>query len=101
MDLSSSRFRAFAVSMGFSFWFFIITSALGIFSIEFFTIFLIVIFPLMQLLSIKISKALDVVALFNTKLFLGILFVGVISVYGIFFTILRLDLLRLKEKGKS
>tara|TARA_B100001758_G_C17821875_1_gene309751 strand:+ start:287 stop:505 length:219 start_codon:yes stop_codon:yes gene_type:complete len=55
----------------------------------------------MQILSIKVSKALDVFAIFNTKLFLGILFVTVISLYGIFFKILRIDLLRTKSQEKS
>jgi len=34
MELSSQRFKALAVTAGFSLWFFIITSATGLFSIE-------------------------------------------------------------------
>ncbi len=54
MELSSPRFKAVAVSLGFTFWFFIITSILGVFTLEYFVIFLIIIFPLMQVLSIKV-----------------------------------------------
>ena len=101
MELSTPRFKALAVSLGLSFWFFIITSVVGIFSLEVFTIFVVIIFPLMQILSMKISKALDVFAIYNTKIFLGILFVLVFSLYGIFFRALRIDLLRLKKHGDT
>jgi len=101
MELSSPRFKALAVSAGFSLWFFIITLAVGIFSIEIFLIFVIIIFPLMQLLSVKVSKALDTFAILNTKLFLGILFVTMISLYGILFRVLRIDLLRLKKQNNT
>ncbi len=101
MELSSPRFKAIAVSLGFTFWFFIITSILGVFTLEYFAIFLIIIFPLMQVLSIKVSKALDIFAIYNTKFFLGILFIFVISLYGIFFRILRIDLLRLKKRDDT
>jgi len=101
MELSSPRFKALAVSGGFSFWFFIITSALSVFSIEIFVIFVISIFVLMQFLSAKLPKALDYFAIFNTKVFLGILFVTLISIYGVFFRILRIDLLRLKKQENS
>ena len=73
MNLSSPRFKAIAVSAGFSFWFFVISSSMGLFSIEYF-------------------------AIFNTKVFLGMLFVFLISGYGIFFRFLGIDLLRLKIK---
>jgi len=101
MELSSPRFKAFAVSVGFSFWFFIITSALSIFSIEIFLIFVISIFVLMQILAVKLSQILDYFAIFNTKVFLGLLFVTVISTYGVIFRILRIDLLRLKKQKNS
>ena len=101
MELSSPRFKALAVSAGFTFWFFIITSIVGVFSLEIFGIFIAIVFPLMQFLSIKVSKALDVFAIYNTKFFLGILYVFVISLYGIFFRILRIDLLRTKKQNGS
>ena len=101
MELSSPRFKALAVSGGFSLWFFIITSALSIFSIEIFVIFVVSIFVLMQILAAKLSIALDYFAIFNTKVFLGLLFVTLISTYGVFFKILRIDLLRLKKQKNS
>jgi len=97
MELSSPRFKALAVSAGFTFWFFIITSILGVFTLEYFVIFIAIVFPLMQFLSIKVSRALDIFAIYNTKFFLGILFIFVISLYGIFFRVLRIDLLRTKK----
>ena len=97
MELSTPRFKALAVSLGFTFWFFIITSILGIFTLEYFIIAILIIFPLMQFLSIKVSSALDIFAIYNTKFFLSILFISVISLYGIFFRVLRIDLLRLKK----
>jgi len=95
---SSERFKAFAVSAGMTLWFFIITSALGFFKIEYFVLFVIVIFSLTQILAKKISYFLEVFGIFNTKIFLSLLFIFVISLYGIFFKILRIDLLRLKKQ---
>ena len=101
MELSSPRFKALTVSAGFTLWFFIITSILGIFTLEYFVIFIAIIFPLMQFMSIKVSSALDTFAIYNTKFFLGILFVFVISLYGIFFRVLRIDLLRTKKHNET
>jgi len=101
MNLSSPRYKALTVSAGFTLWFFIITSIIGIFKLEYFVIFIVIIFPLMQILSIKVSRALDVFAIYNTKFFLGILFVFVFSLYGILFRILRINLLRTKKQDGS
>tara|TARA_B100002049_G_C15843690_1_gene276235 strand:+ start:124 stop:480 length:357 start_codon:yes stop_codon:yes gene_type:complete len=101
MELSSPRFKALAVSAGFTFWFLIITNTVGLFSIEYFIIFTFSVLIIMQLLSTKVSKVLDMIAIFNTKLFLSILFVFVISIYGILFKLLRIDLLRLKKQNNS
>ena len=101
MELSSPRFKALAVTAGFSFWFFIITSTIGVFSIEAFVIFIAITTSTTQIFSFKLSKALDIFAIINTKIFLGILFVFVISLYGIFFKVLRIDLLRLKKQSSS
>ena len=49
----------------------------------------------------KISKGLDVFAIINTKIFLGILFCTVISIYGILFKLLQIDLLRLKKQDNT
>ncbi len=101
MELSSPRFKSLAVTAGFSFWFFIILNAIGNFSIEIFLIFVISLLSLTQIFSSKISKALDIFAIINTKVFLGILFIFVISIYGIIFKFLKIDLLRLKKQKIS
>jgi len=101
MELSSPRFKALAVTAGFSFWFFIISSTTGLFSIEAFVIFVVLTITITQIFSLKLSKALDIFAIINTRIFLGMLFIFVISLYGIFFRILRIDLLRLKKQGSS
>ena len=101
MELSSPRFKALAVSAGITFWFLVVSFSLNFFTLEYFLIFTVSVFSLMQILSIKVSKALDVFAIFNTKIFLGALFVFVISIYGILFRILRIDLLRLKKQSNS
>ena len=101
MELSSTRFKALAVTAGFSLWFFIISSATGLFSIEVFAIFVAITIAITQIFAIKLSKALDIFAIINTKVFLGILFVFVISFYGIFFKVLRIDLFRLKKQSSS
>ena len=101
MELSSPRFKALAVTAGFSLWFFIISSATGLFSIEVFAIFVGTTITITQIFARKLSKALNIFAIINTKVFLGILFVFVISLYGIFFKVLRIDLLRLKKQSSS
>jgi len=101
MKFSTQRFKALTVAAGFSFWFFIITSILGVFTFIYFAIFIVIVFPVMQIMSIKVSSALDTFAIYNTKFFLGIFFVFVISLYGIFFRILRIDLLRTKKQNES
>ena len=101
MELSSPRFKSLAITAGLSFWFFIITSAVGYFSLEVLAIFVIVVLAVTQIFSSKISRSLDIFAIINTKIFLGILFVFVIAIYGIVFRILRIDLLRLKKQDKT
>ena len=98
MELSSPRFKSVAVTAGLSFWFFIIISASGIFSFEILLIFIASVLTITQAFSSKISKGLDILAKINTKIFLGALFIFVISIYGIFFRVLRIDLLRLKKQ---
>ena len=101
MELSSSRFKALAVTAGFSFWFFIISSAVGLFSLGALAIFVAITISITQIFALKLSKALDIFAIINTKIFLGILFVFMLSLYGIFFKVLRIDLLRLKKQSSS
>jgi len=101
MELSSPRFKALSVSAGLSFWFFVITSTIGVFSIELMVSFVAIILVITHIFAVKLSKVLDVFALVNTKIFLGILFVFVISIYGILFRLLRIDLLRLKKQNDT
>ena len=101
MELSSPRFKALAVTAGFSLWFFIISSAAGLFSFEAFAIFVAITISITQIFAFKLSKALDIFAIINTKIFVGILFVFVVSLYGIFFKVLHIDLLRLKKQSSS
>ena len=101
MQTSSPRFKSLAVTAGLSFWFFIITSSTGIFSIEILIIFVVVVLSVTQIFAKKISKGLDIFAIINTKIFLGILFGTVFSIYGILFRLLRIDLLRLKKQDDT
>ncbi|MDB4840946.1 hypothetical protein OAH75_06540 [Nitrosopumilus sp.] len=101
MQTSSPRFKSLAVTAGLSFWFFIITSSTGIFSVEILIIFITVILIITQIFTKKISKGLDIFAIINTKIFLGTLFIFVISIYGILFKLLQIDLLRLKRHDET
>ena len=101
MELSSPRFKSLAITAGFSFWFFIVSNAIAIFSIEVFLIFVVSLLSITQIFSSKISKGLDIFAIINTKIFLGVLFVIVISIYGLIFKLLRIDLLRLQKQDNS
>ncbi len=101
MQASSPRFKSLAVTAGLSFWFFIFSNATGVFTLEYFGIFIIVVLTITQIFAKKISKGLDIFAIINTKVFLGILFIFVITIYGILFRILRIDLLRLKRQNDS
>ena len=98
MQTSSPRFKSLAVTAGLSFWFFIITSSTGSFSILYFVLFIGIVLTITQIFAKKISKGLDIFAIINTKIFLGILFGTVISIYGILFRLLKIDLLRLKKQ---
>ena len=98
MEHSSSKFKALAVSAGLSFWFFIISSITGMFSIEAMLLFILAIVIVSQIFAIKLSKALDVFAIINTKIFLGILFIFVFSIYGVIFRLLKIDLLQFKTQ---
>ena len=101
MQTSSLRFKSLAVTAGLSFWFFIIVSSLGYFTIEIFLIFVASVLIITQVFALRISNGLDIFAEINTKIFLGILFAVVISVYGALFRLLRIDLLRLKKQKDS
>ena len=98
MELSSPRFKSLAVTAGFSFWFFIITTVVGIFSLELFAGFVVILLIVTQIFALNLTKGLDIFAVINPKLFLGILFVFVFTAYGIFFKVLQIDVLRLKRQ---
>lgn len=101
MDLSYPRFKALAVTAGLCLWFFIITSASNFFTIEYFLIFFVSVFAITQILSKKLAGALEVFAIINTKIFLGLLYVLVITIYGVLFRALRIDLLRLQKQNET
>lgn len=101
MELSSPRFKSLAVTTGLSFWFFIITNMVGYFSLPFFISFIVFLGIITQVFTKKLSTILDIFAIYNTKIFLGIMFVFIISIYGILFKILKIDLLRLNGKSES
>ena len=101
METNSSRFKSISVSAGLTFWFFLMSSTLGFFSLEILLLFMGIIFTITQIFTKKISKGLDVFAIINTKIFLGILFVSIISIYGVLFRLLKIDLLRLKKQNNS
>ena len=101
MHSSSSRLKALTVTFGLSFWVFIITTSLQIFSLEYFVLFIIVTLSITQIFAIKLSKILDKFAIINSKIFLGLMFIFVISLYGILFKILKIDILRLKNNKTS
>tara|TARA_B110000014_G_C20120714_1_gene593778 strand:+ start:235 stop:588 length:354 start_codon:yes stop_codon:yes gene_type:complete len=99
MRTSSPRIKALTVTIGVSFWFFIITTTTQVFSIEIFLGFVAIILFITQIFAFKLSKALDKFAIINSKIFLGIVFIFVISLYGIFFKILKIDLFRQKPSN--
>ena len=101
MQFSSPRFKSVAVTAGLTFWFFIITTVTGYFSFEALVIFATSVLTITQIFSYKVSKGLDAFAVINTKIFLGVLFVFIISIYGILFKLLRIDLLRLKKQKET
>jgi hypothetical protein len=101
MELSSPRFKALAVTAGISFWFFIISSILNLFSFVIMFFVIVCICIVTQIFASKISKVLDLIAIVNTKIFLGLLFIFVISLYGILYKILKIDVLRLERKNNT
>ena len=101
MNSSSPRFKSLAVTAGLSFWFFIITSTTGFFSLELLIFFVVTVLTITQVFTKKISRGLDIFAVINTKIFLGLMFIFIISLYGIVFKILRIDPLRLKKQSST
>ena len=56
MELSSPRLKAFAVTAGFSFWFFVITNSIGLFSLELMLSFIIILGLFTQIFSKKLYE---------------------------------------------
>ena len=102
MELSSPRFKGYGGnSRVFFLVFYNLFSYRFYFSFEALAVFIVVTLAVTQIFSLKLSRALDIFAIINTKIFLGILFVFVVSLYGIFFKALHIDLLRLKKQESS
>lgn len=101
MNSSFPKFKGVAITAGVSFWFFILSITIGFFRLEVFVAFVAATLILTQIFAVKLSGALDIFAIINTKIFLGILFIFVISIYGIFFRLLGIDLLRLKKQKET
>ena len=101
MKVSSNSFKAVTVSAAISFWYFIISSIVGFFTFETFIIFVVSIFLVTQIIKSKITGFLDILTLFNTKLFLGIIFLTTFTLFGILLKLLRVDLLRKNKQEKS
>ena len=68
MQASSPRFKSLAVTAGLSFWFFMIISSIGIFTFELLIIFVASLLATTQIFALKISKALDIIAIINTSM---------------------------------
>ena len=101
MKSSSPRFKSLAVTLGLTFWFFIFSNSTDVFTVEYLIIFIVIVLTVTQIFAKRISSVLDIFAKINTKIFLGIMFVIVISTYGILFKLLRIDLLRLKKQNTT
>ena len=101
MHLPSHRLKALAVTAGLSFWFFMGTSAAGWFTVEALAAFACALLAVTQIFSRKLAAGLEIFAVLNTKFVLGAVFVLLISVYGIFFRVLMIDLLYIKWRDTA
>ena len=88
------RLKSLAVTAGLSFWFYVITASVGAFEIWHLLAFAAAVLAVTQAFASRVSRGLDIVAIVNTAVFLGILFTTLISLYGLLFRALRVDLLR-------
>ena len=78
-----------------------IISSIGIFTFELLIIFVASLLATTQIFALKLSKVLDIIAIINTRIILGLLFICVISVYGILLRFIQVDLLRLRKQKES
>ena len=95
------RLKSLAVTGGLSFWFYVITASAGVFDIWYLLAFAASVLAATQVFASRVSRGLDIVAIVNTAVFLGLLFATLISLYGLLFRALRVDLLRTQSKGQG
>ena len=88
------RLKSLAVTAGLSFWFYLIASAAGVLEPWHLLAFTSAVLVATQAFASRVSRGLDIVAVANTAAFLGLLFATLISLYGLLFRALRVDLLR-------
>lgn len=88
------RLKSLAVTAGLSFWFYVFTASAGVFDAWYLLAFAGAVLAVTQAFASRVSRGLDIVAIVNTAVFLGILFATLISLYGLLFRALRVDLLR-------
>lgn len=88
------RLKSLAVTAGLSFWFYVFTASAGVFDVWYLLAFAGAVLAATQAFASRVSRGLDIVAIVNTAVFLGILFATLISLYGLLFRVLRVDLLR-------
>lgn len=88
------RLKSLAVTAGLSFWFYVITSSAGVLEPWHLLAFASAVLVATQSFAPRVSRGLDVVAIANTAVFLGLLFATLISLYGLLFRALGVDLLR-------
>lgn len=95
---TSPRLKSLALTAGLSFWFWILSSSAGMFEFAYLLAFVAAVLAVTQLLASRVVRALDALAVANTAVFLGLLFATLISLYGLLFRALRVDLLRTAER---
>lgn len=93
------RLKSLAVTAGLSFWFYVFTASAGVFDVWYLLAFAASVLAVTQAFASRVSRGLDIVAIVNTAVFLGILFSTLISLYGLLFRALRVDLLRTRGGG--
>lgn len=98
---TTPRIKAITVTVGISFWVIVLTTITDTFKIELIIPFVVILATLSQIFSVKLERVLNIFAKYNSIFFLGIVFVTLISIYGILFKLLRIDLLRLKKQEKT
>ena len=99
MDGWPARAKAAAVASGASFWFAVLYWSAGQSDLWPVAAFAAAAFGLALPLARRISGALDAAAAVHSAVFLGAVFVALISLYGMYMRLLRIDLLGRSEAG--